>query len=64
MKVRDYYTALRAIHAELAAIAERTKIMAQANCAHPGNPDWVSIMDRQDALLGQLGRLDNQPLEL
>lgn len=64
MKLDDYYAALRAIHVQLAAIADRTKIMGQANCAHPGNPDWVSIMDRQDALLDQLGRLDNLPLEL
>lgn len=63
MKLEEYHAVLRAIHADLAAIAQRTKTMALAHCAHPDNPDWVSIMDRQDALLVQLGRLDNQPLE-
>ncbi|CAN7630008.1 hypothetical protein [Massilia sp. LjRoot122] len=64
MKLKDHYAALRAIHAELAAIAEQTKTMAHANLADPSNTDWLYIMDRQDALLGQLSRLDNQPLEL
>jgi hypothetical protein len=64
MKLKDYHAALRAIHAELAAIAEQTKTMAHANLADPSNSDWVYIMNQQDALLGQLGRLDGQPLEL
>lgn len=64
MKLKDYYAALRAIHAELAEIAEQTKTMAYANLADPSNSAWVSIMNRQDALLDQLGRLDSQPLEL
>lgn len=38
--------------------------MAQTKCAHPENPDFESIMARQDVLLDQLGRLDRQPLEL
>jgi hypothetical protein len=64
VKLKDNYSALRAIHSELATIAERTKTMAHANLADPCVSEWVSIMDRQDDLLAQLSRLDGQPLEL
>jgi hypothetical protein len=64
MKLKDHYAALRAIHAELASIAEQTKTMAHRNLADPSNGDWLSIMSQQDALLYQLGRLYGQPLEL
>lgn len=55
IKLKDYYAALRAIHAELAAIAERTKTMAQASCAHPGNPSWVVDHGPTGRLAGSAG---------
>lgn len=62
MKITDYQDRCSAIHQDLAAIAERTKVMAGANCANPDNPEWAPTMDRQDALLAELKALDSQPL--
>lgn len=62
MNISDYQARCSSIHRELASIAERTKVMAAANCANPSNPDWAPIMDRQDALLAELKSLDSQPL--
>lgn len=62
MTTTDYQARCSAIHRELATIAERTRVMAGANCANPNNPDWAPVMDRQDALLAELKRLDSQQL--
>lgn len=62
MNITDYQALCASIHRELATIAERTKVMALANCANPSNPNWAPTMDRQDELLAQLKSLDSQPL--
>ena len=58
MKPEDYFAACRPIHAELAAIAERTYLMARTLCADPSNPAFVAAMDRQDVLHKALADLD------
>ncbi len=58
----DYLTACRAIHQELARIAERTRLMAETRCADPSNPDWIKEMGQQDELLECLTKLDSEAL--
>jgi len=62
MTADEDYAACRPIRAELRAIADRTYLMARALRAEPSNPDFVSTMDRQAALLKRLGELDDQML--
>ena len=59
MTIKEYQAKCSAIHEELMRIAERTRIMACANCANPNNPEWVTRMDRHDVLLAELKRLDS-----
>jgi hypothetical protein len=54
----EYMANCKPIHAELAAIATRTRQMAHAHSAHDENPEYVSIMDKQDALLHKLAEFD------
>ena len=62
MEVTDYYRRCSAIHSELATIYERTRVMARTNCANDSNGDWIAVMNRQDALLTELKRLDSESL--
>ena len=58
MTADEYMTKCKPIHAQLAAIATRTRQMAHAHSAHDGNPEYVSIMDQQDAFLYKLAEFD------
>lgn len=60
MKPEDYFAACKPIHAELAAIAERTAAMARTLCANPSNPEFVASIDRQQVLLRALMDLDSK----
>lgn len=60
MKPEDYFAKCQPIHAELAAIAQRTYLMALTHCANPGNPWFVAALARQEALLKALTDLDSK----
>jgi len=60
MKPEEYLIASRAIHIELERLANRTLEMAQFRCAEPTNHAFMTIMNRQMALLKQLAQLDDQ----
>jgi hypothetical protein len=56
----EYSKRTAAIHAQLQAIADQTRLLARTMRAHPGDAEWVGLMDQQDRLLGQLEALDVQ----
>ncbi len=63
MKLQDYWNTCRAIHSELAAIAEEIYNMALSHCAGPSNHRYVDLMKKRQKLVNQLATLDTQRLE-
>jgi len=53
MNLEEYFSATRAIHTELANIAEATGNMAHAVAAHPQNTQFTQLMARHSFLVNQ-----------
>lgn len=53
MNLEEYFSATRAIHAELAQIAETTRSMAYAGTANPANLQFTQLMARHFVLVNQ-----------
>lgn len=63
MKLGDYYDTCKAIHADLANIAELTYVIAVSKCANQENPQYVDLMKRQVALIKRLVEIDRKQIE-
>lgn len=62
MTLDQYQQEMQALSAELQAIAKQTATLALAGAAHPGNPEFTGLLQRQWDLTQRFAKINTEML--